>query len=303
MLRWTPKYLANCHGCRCRRPWHRLRSSRWRSIRCLNTGYTARIDPKTGVKPYQRRRIGHIGPIHNRHVGSGGDAVVCGAIMGCCAIGDVLDQRVGIGTIVGLIRREIRGNREVTIQGDAGARVVYIRDRVHVSTPVDEPHTGCRYGGETNRVAPRIVERSLARHGHGATLIAADGQNGLGRRDGVEGFFVGICAFAGVVWIDLIGGDGLLVIEGDIGDVADLGTFGKVRVWFDEIAEITLTAPCTVLGGQKADVDGWWQAGVRIDGEKVGVDLAGGKMNSRLDLLCLPKTSSCPIFATIAGAS
>ena len=75
-----------------------------------------------------------------------------------------------------------------------------------------------------------------------------------------------------------------LAVEGDQGDVADLGAGGQAGLGLDGVAEVALAAAGAVLGRQEAGQDVGRQRRGRVERLEDGADLAGGRVEAQLDL-------------------
>ena len=174
---------------------------------------------------------------------------------------------IGVAVLPGERGRGGRGSSEPTVEGvavvgnvnvigrDAGtAGIVLARPAYHETRRVDR-------GRQRQDVAGRIA--------------------GVDR---IEALLVRIGALAGVVGIDLVGGDSLGAVEGDFGHVADLSARGQARLGAGNVRDIAHAAAGAVLGRQEADVDRRGQTRIGIDRAERGIDLARIGVDAGLDL-------------------
>ena len=76
----------------------------------------------------------------------------------------------------------------------------------------------------------------------------------------------------------------MLQVEGDQGDVADLGAGGQAGLRLNDVVEEAHAPARAILGRQEAGQDVGRKLGVGIDREEVSVDLAGVGIQTELDL-------------------
>ena len=81
-----------------------------------------------------------------------------------------------------------------------------------------------------------------------------------------------IGSLARVFVVDLVGGDQAVVVEIDVGHVADLRAGGQAGLGLDRVVDLAHAAAGAVLGGQETGQDVGGQTGRRIDRDERGED-------------------------------